>query len=270
MSHDHEPPTPQDIPLDAIIVGAQLIRSCAEDDDLIELANDIASHGLMQPIGVRAAGNGTFQLLFGHRRLLAHRRLNRPTIRASVFPASVEPIKTTALRENLHRRPMTLEEEISVVAHLHHEENRSPDTIAVLVSKTRSWVLRRLAAGNLPENIRTPLLDGTLPLGHAEEIAKITDQAARDYVLSQCLVTKPPLSALRQLCETIAAAPNIAEAVAAGVEVSRHPENHPTILIACDACRTGHEPHRLTLVRLCPDCAAPATSTPDDARANAH
>src|SRR4051812_48416156 len=46
--------------------------------DVVELANSIAEHGLLQPIDLTADG----VVISGHRRLAAHRRLGRSHIHA--------------------------------------------------------------------------------------------------------------------------------------------------------------------------------------------
>jgi ParB family chromosome partitioning protein len=241
------------IPLDSIDQGAQLIRSDQNDDDIIELAGDIAAHGLLQPIGVAPVDGGRYQLLFGARRCLAHRRLGRATIAATFHDAPAGSVRATAARENLLRRQLTLQEEIDVVSDLHHKENRSPDAIASLLSRSRAWVLRRLAVPHLPPDLREPLLDGVLSLGHAEALALLTDDGMRAYALNQTRAATLSVGDTKQMVEALRSNPSIAEAVAAGIDAANNPAPALTLMSPCDSCHQPRPLADLAIVRVCRD-----------------
>lgn len=244
----------------AIHQGDQLIRSEQDDDEITELAADIAAHGLMQAIGVRERPNGTYQLLYGARRLLAHKRLRRTHIRATIHPNTEESIRGIATRENIFRRPLTLQEESDVVRQMHEDEQRSPDQIASLLSRSRAWVLRRLAVHALPDDLRIPLLEGDLPLGHAEALAQIQDPAMRAYATNQIRTTKCSLGDCRAFVAAVCASPDIAAAVEAGIAQASQPAEAQPILMACAACGTARPLNALRIVRIC-DAGCPDTTT---------
>jgi ParB family chromosome partitioning protein len=226
----------REIEIDTIDQGDQLVRDDQNDEDIIELAADIARNGLLQPIGVLALTNGTHQLLWGARRLLAHLRIGRTTIPARIIDDVDTPVRATALRENLLRRALTLQEECHAVSDLHHQEKRSPDTIAHLIGRSRAWVLRRLAVPNLPPDLREPALDGTLALGAAEAIALLDDPATRALVLQNCLASKASVGQVRETVRCLRESPDFGAAVAAGADHHAHPDHFAPILMACAAC----------------------------------
>jgi len=244
----------REIPTGAIIIESQALRYDLDDDGVIELALDIATHGLMQPIGVAPRGENSFQLLWGGRRLAAHRRLNLATIHARIYDAGEQPVKAIALRENLLRAQLSLREECDAVAYLHVTDQLSPDQIGSLLSKSRAWVLRRLAIPNLPEELREPVFDGSLPISHAEEISRVQDEGSRRYLLNQTLASKPSLSNLRAACEVYASGTQIEEAVAAGMNTIQPSATAPTVYLDGQVCTEPTRSTTLTLLRVCPRC----------------
>lgn len=241
------------ITLDSIDQGEQLIRQDQNDDEITELAADIAAHGLMQPIGVAPKPDGRYQLLFGARRLAAHRRLRARTIAATFHDVPEDSIRATAARENILRRQLTLTEECDVVAQLHHQEHRSPDQIASLLSRSRAWVLRRLAIPGLPLELREPLLEGNLTVGHAEALALIEDEGLRRYALTQVRASAYSVGDTKQMVEALRADPSIAAAVAAGIEAGTSTATPLVIMAQCAGCHTPRPLEDLVIVRVCKD-----------------
>jgi len=249
----------------AIDQGEQLIRADQDDDDIIQLAADIASHGLLQPIGVRPLDGGRYQLLYGARRWLAHQRLRRLQIRATIHTDQLGSVRAIAARENLMRRNLTLTEETDVVRQMHHEERLSPEQVASALSRSRSWVLRRLAVDSLPCDLREPLLSGDLPLGHAEELAQIADPAIRAYALNQVTSARANLTDCRALVAAFLTSETMAAAVAAGIQAAANPAALAPILMRCAMCGDPRELNDLRVIRVChPHCAE--TAAPEQER----
>ena len=161
------------LPVELVVVGEQDVRDASLDDGIIELAADIASRGLLQPIGVTPAEGGRYQLRWGKRRLLAHLYLHRSVILARVVDGVHGDLLGDALAENLHRLNMTLEEECVAVTRM-HDAGRSPEQISALTGKGRQWVLRRLALAGLPDDLKGDTMAGTLAVGSAEALALLT------------------------------------------------------------------------------------------------
>lgn len=263
-------PTAETIRIDSIDQGEQLIRVTQDDDEIVELAADIAAHGLLQAIGVRPGTPGRWQLLYGARRLLAHQRLQRTHIRATIHRDQTGSVRAVAARENMMRRALTLREETDVVRTMHLDENRSPEQIASLLSRSRSWVLRRLAVDALPLDLRQPLLDGDLPLAHAEALARIDDDGLRRYALNQVLTTGCNVTDCRAMVEAIKAAPTMGLAVQAGIDAATNPAPISEILMRCAACGTARPIPALRLIRVCDAGCEPTDAPTPEAHNGTH
>lgn len=236
------------VALSKIVIEDQTLRYDPEDDSIIELGSDIVAHGLLQPIGVRQRDDGHYQLLWGGRRLAAHRRLGRDTILAHVYEGSDAPVKAIALIENLQRVNLSLAEECEGVRFLNEEEKKSPDQISALLSKSRSWVMRRLALPNLPPEIRGPVLDGRLSIGSGEKISLVPDAGARAYLATQAIQCGWSESDCRTAVETYLAAPNLQESVEAGQAASEAAPVGQRVGKECAACGRWEELKNLTNV----------------------
>ena len=238
------------ISLDAIEIGDQKIRETPEDDSIGELAESIASKGLLQPIGVTPLPDGRYQLRWGHRRVLAHRRLGEAKIKATVYDGDERSIKGLALVENLHRSQMTMADEVDTVLYLANDEGKSVEQIAAIVNKSRSWVLNRLMIPELPEFLQTPLMAGDLPISHVELISKVPDPGAQQYLTSMAIQHRWNRSQLKTIAdcymmpaaEQPATAPNTPG-------VNPNPVISPFMYV-CEMCQEKGTLEQFTLVRI--------------------
>lgn len=243
------------IPLDLIDTEGQSVRDMIDDDHVAELAMSIARHGLLEPIVVAEKGDGRYQLLAGHCRLAAHYRLNRREIRASIKLNETAPVRAIALVENICRKDMSIEEEIKAVAYLHEVEKLSPAQICELTSKSRAWVDRRLAAQSLPRDVLDDLFAGSITLGHAEEIGRIEDEAARRYLMANTISAKLTVPQLRDLVETYLSNASFQTSVEAGVQKAKEVQATPPRL-ACWYCGEDMFAKPLVIMRVSPACEA--------------
>jgi len=89
--------------VDSIDEPAAPSREAMDPMALGALADDMAVNGLLQPIGARGPNeHGRFEVVWGHRRLMAARILHWPGIAARVCEWSVDPL-VARLSENLIR-----------------------------------------------------------------------------------------------------------------------------------------------------------------------
>jgi ParB/RepB/Spo0J family partition protein len=239
--------------LSDIVQGEQLIREQPDDDSIGELAESLAHNGQFQAIGVRKLEGGRYQLLWGDRRCRAARRLGWEKIDASIYDRSNDPIAAIALVENMQRRQLSLSEEIAGVRHLAVDKDYSVEKIASALSKSRSWVLTRLMADNLPEHIRAPLLEGSIPLYAAEMIAVFPDTSMQKYFVGQVIQQRWTKSQLKQVLEA-----NSVDGVAAAGSLNSVPGIAPSspngpLMYPMECCGITATLANSTLVRCCAD-----------------
>lgn len=244
------------VPVDRIEVGDQNLRDLEVDDGLVELAADIASRGMLQPIGVRRLPTGAYQLLWGLRRLRAHRYLRRSAIEAVIRDEAGEDIIDVALAENLQRRQLTLEEECRAIGRM-ADSGLSPAQISHRVSRSRDWVLRRLAIPGMPGDVRDALLAQRISVGVAEALTLLEDEPGRSLILAHAISSGLGRAAVEQAC---ASWRESARALAAGADPEQPGPviyQPPVIALNCAACGALKPQEQLMIVRVCADgCAS--------------
>jgi ParB family chromosome partitioning protein len=172
-------------------------------------------------------------------------------IEAHVYEKDDAPQKAVAFIENLQRRQLELSEEVKAVIALMEEYSLSVEAIAARLSKSRSWVLSRMAVPNLPEYIREPLLEGDLKLGQVEEICRVEDDGARRYVTAQAIQGRMTRAAIRGLVENVLANPAVQQAGEWGDKVNRGEVEIKPIMVTVGCCQTLQRLEETMLVRVC-------------------
>lgn len=138
---------------------------------LSELAESIASRGLVQPILVRPAPDGRgWQLVAGERRWRASQRAGLHQIPAIVRDLDEVETFTIALVENIQRQDLTAIEEAEAYARLRDQLGYAQDAIGQMTGKSRSHIANILRLLDLPESVRNLVATSQLGMGHARAL----------------------------------------------------------------------------------------------------
>lgn len=148
-------------------------------EELSELQASLRASGLLQPITVRPAPNGTgFELIAGERRFRAATSLGWTEIPAVVRTIDDKTLLTLALIENLQRSDLNPLEEAEGYKRLVDEFALSHTQVGEVVGKDRSTVANLLRLLQLPAAVRRLLSEGAISLGHARAILGLGDDRA--------------------------------------------------------------------------------------------
>ncbi len=148
-------------------------------EELSELQASLKASGLLQPITLRPAPNGTgFELIAGERRFRAATALGWAEIPAVVRTIDDKTLLTLALIENLQRSDLNPLEEAEGYKRLVDEFALSHTQVGEVVGKDRSTVANLLRLLQLPAAVRRLLGDGAISLGHARAILGLGDERA--------------------------------------------------------------------------------------------
>lgn len=146
-------------------------RKKFRDEELDDLANSIASKGLLQPIVVRPKGDGrTYEIVAGERRWRAAQRAGIHDVPVLIRDLSDGEALEVALIENIQRTDLNALEESAGYAQLLEQFSYTQQQLADAVGKSRSHVANSLRLLNLPENVQNLIADGLLSAGHARTL----------------------------------------------------------------------------------------------------
>jgi ParB family chromosome partitioning protein len=171
------------LPIDAIARNPHQPRDHFDDEGIAELAASIAMHGVLQPIVVRVAANGGYELIAGERRLRAVRVAGLDSVPAVVRDsAGGEPLEL-ALVENIQRADLNAIEEAGAYRELIDRFSLTHEDVAQRVGKSRVAVSNALRLLDLAAETRQAISDGRISEGHGRALAAITVDELQRAVL---------------------------------------------------------------------------------------
>lgn len=157
-------PSTSEIPLELVRPNRQQPRTSFDPEGLSELAASIARHGVLQPIVVSADGDG-YELVAGHRRVLAARLAGKTTIPA-VIREEVGDRLELALIENLQRADLNAIETARAYKLLIETYDLTQEQLAERLGKSRSSVANLLRTLTAPQALQDAVIEGKIGEGH--------------------------------------------------------------------------------------------------------
>lgn len=153
-------------------------RKDFNEEALRELADSIATHGVLQPLLVRPIAGGGYQLVAGERRWRASRMAGLSEVPVVIREMTDSEMTQIALIENLQREDLNSVEEALGYKSLMEAYNLTQDEVAKAVGKSRPAVANAMRLLNLPEEVQNMLKDGEISAGHARALLGISDEEA--------------------------------------------------------------------------------------------
>lgn len=191
----------QSLPLDIIQRGKYQPRRHMDPTALEELANSIRVQGLMQPIVVRAIGEGRYEIIAGERRWRASQQAGLERIPALVRDVPDQVAIALALIENIQRQNLNPLEEAMALQRLQDEFELTQAQVAEAVGKSRSGVTNLLRLLALAEDAKEMLARGELEMGHARALLglpKARQAEGARHVVARGLTVRQTEALVRQ------------------------------------------------------------------------
>lgn len=168
----------REIPLAQIRTNPYQPRREFRAEELADLEASLKANGLLQPITVRSASKGGYELIAGERRFRAATRLGWTAIPALIKEVSDRDALALALVENLQRADLDPVEEADGYQRLMQEFSATQQQVADAVGKDRSTVANALRLLQLPGSIRRLLQERKLTPGHARALLALPSDKA--------------------------------------------------------------------------------------------
>ena len=152
-------------------------RQNFSEEKLEELANSIRKNGIIQPIAVREnkSQSGKYEIVAGERRWLAAQRAGLHEIPVNVLDLTDVESLEVAIVENIQRDDLNPVEEAKGYKRLNEEFKYDHESIAKLMSKSRSHISNTLRLLTLPSDVIAMLEEGTLSSGQARPLIGISN-----------------------------------------------------------------------------------------------
>lgn len=163
-------------------------------EDLIELADSIREHGVIQPLIITKDTNneGKYFLIAGERRFRASQLAGLKTVPVVIKDTSPQEMLEMALIENIQRKDLNPLEEGVAFKQLQDEFGLTHELVAKKVGISRVAVTNKIRLLGLPDQIKEYVLNGQLSEGHARALLGLTD--ALSTIATANIVIKKRLS----------------------------------------------------------------------------
>jgi ParB family chromosome partitioning protein len=159
-----------ELKIDLLQPGKYQPRTRMDEAALIELADSIRAHGIMQPILVRPVSDGRYEIIAGERRWRAARIAGLAAVPVLVRAVPDNAALAMALIENIQREDLNPLEQANGIHRLVTEFGITHDKAASMVGRSRSAVTNLLRLLALAEPVRELLHQGELDMGHARAL----------------------------------------------------------------------------------------------------
>lgn len=174
-----------EVPIARVSPNPQQPRTVFDPDDLAELVFSLREVGLLQPIVVRPAEGGGYELVAGERRLRAATEAGWDTIPALVRHTDDSAMLRDALLENLHRANLNALEEAAAYAQMLNDFGCTQDELATRIGRSRPQVSNTLRLLKLPPHVQNKVAAGVLSAGHARALLSLDNEAAMEALATR-------------------------------------------------------------------------------------
>ena len=188
-----------EIPVSAITPNPRQPRRTFDDDALEELAESIRQVGLLQPVVVRAAGPGRYELIMGERRWRASQRAGLTEIGAIVRQTQDNELLRDALIENLHRQQLDPLEEAAAYQQLLDDFGATHEELARKIGRSRPHISNTLRLLNLPPVVQKRVAAGVLSAGHARALLSVENPEAQERLASRIVAEGLSVRAVEEI-----------------------------------------------------------------------
>jgi ParB family transcriptional regulator, chromosome partitioning protein len=189
----------EEIAISTIVPNPRQPRRGFDEDALDELAESIRQVGLLQPVVVRRAGPGRYELVMGERRWRAAQRAGLSEIGAIVKQTHDDDMLKDALIENLHRQQLDPLEEAAAYQQLLDDFGATHEELARKVGRSRPHISNTLRLLNLPPGVQKRVAAGVLSAGHARALLSLENADAQERLASRVVAEGLSVRAVEEI-----------------------------------------------------------------------
>jgi ParB family chromosome partitioning protein len=209
-------PAPQgedlyEVDIDLIDPNPDQPRSRFNEEKLEELAQSIRVNGLVQPLLLRRAANGRYQIVAGERRWRAAQRAGLRKVHSVVRNIPDSKLLELALIENIQREELNPIEEAAAYQRLINNLGLTQDEVAQQVGKDRSSIANYLRLLKLPEEVQKMLEDDLITMGHARALLGLDTKDQIRSLAAEVAEKKLSVRQTEQAVKRLTSPPSISE-----------------------------------------------------------
>ncbi len=164
----------RELDIDLVQRGPWQPRVHFDEEALQELADSISTQGVVQPIVVRKAAGGVYEIVAGERRWRASQLAGLQTIPAVIKSFDDQTAAAVSLIENIQRENLNPLEESNALLRLINEFDMTHQQVADTVARSRASVSNLLRLQDLNDDVKTLLAERQIEMGHARALLGVS------------------------------------------------------------------------------------------------
>jgi ParB family chromosome partitioning protein len=224
------------IPLELISANPFQPRRQFDEESLVVLAESIRARGVIQPVLVRPAVGGRYELVAGERRWRAAQIAELDTIPAVVRQHDDAGSLELAVIENMAREDLNPVDEARACSGLVEELGMTREEVGLRVGRSRVAVSNLIRLLDLPDEALELLERRELSEGHGRALLLVPDNAIRRNLARQAVAQGWSVRELEARARAADAAPATSPSEAASGSTEReHPDRQAAISEIADA-----------------------------------
>ena len=187
-------------------------RQELKPEDMEALAASIRKSGLIQPIIVRPAGEGQYEVIAGERRWRACEMAGLTQVPAIVRDATTQEMAELSLVENIFREDLNAIDRAAAYKRYCDEFSFSAEEVANRLGEERTTVTNYMRLLDLPPEVKTWVAEGKLAMGHARCLLALRSPADLVQTAKHAIARDLSVRALEKLVrQRASAAPGTGE-----------------------------------------------------------
>ncbi|MEM3886690.1 MAG: ParB/RepB/Spo0J family partition protein [Candidatus Methanomethylicia archaeon] len=190
-----------EIDISRLVHSKNILRENFEELD--ELIQSIREHGLLNPLIVRAK-DGMFEIIAGHRRFEACKKLGWARIPCRIVEADDRQAYEISLIENVQRQTLNpIEEAKAYKKYVEEHGWGSISELAKKIGKSQEYISRRLALLNLPEEVKEKIMRRRINPSIAQELTTIESRETITKISEIIIGKRFTVKKVRQLVKMV-------------------------------------------------------------------
>ncbi|MBR6153627.1 MAG: ParB/RepB/Spo0J family partition protein [Treponema sp.] len=162
-------------------------RRYFDEEKLNELTESVRREGVVQAPVIEDAGDGSFYIIAGERRVRAAKAAGLEKIPVQLRKYSDSRKLEVALIENIQRTDLNPIEEALAYGELMEMEGITQEDLAARVGKSRSAVANSLRLLKLSQEIQNAIADGSVSPGHARALLSVINPADQRVLFNRII-----------------------------------------------------------------------------------
>ena len=162
-------------------------RRYFDEEKLNELTESVRREGVVQAPVIEDAGDGSFYIIAGERRVRAAKAAGLEKIPVQLRKYSDSLKLEVALIENIQRTDLNPIEEAIAYSQLMEMEGITQEDLAARVGKSRSAVANSLRLLKLSQEMQNAIADGSLSPGHARALLSVINPADQTVLFNRIM-----------------------------------------------------------------------------------